>query len=148
MKKFISLMLALVMAFSISVSVLADDAAPTYQPETMSTEDNIQPYGFSRNYRQYYELNSRVMVMQDVNWDINNDTFVNVNFAETSGPTLFKVEIWYKEDNATTWTMGRTQNIRQNSSVSCTIPADYTFCVVPTAIGGYNGYVTFQVSLS
>lgn len=146
MKKFMTILLALLMVCSMSVSAFAAEISTPV--EISAGEESVQPYAFSRNYTQFYTIDSRVEVMRDVNWDIFNDTTVTVSFKSTEGPTKFSVEIWYKEDSATTWTYGKTQTLSLNGSMSCSIPENYTFIVMATPTSGSNGNATFQVSLS
>lgn len=146
MKKFMTVVLALLMVCSMSVSAFA--AEVTTPVETVATEESVQPYAFSRNYTQFYSIDSRIEVMRDVNWDIFNDTTVTVSFKSTEGPTKFTVEIWYKEDSATTWTHAKTSTLYLNGSMSCSIPQDYTFIVMAKATSGNDGNATFQVALS
>lgn len=146
MKKFMAIVLALLMVCSMSVSAFAAETTPS--TENLAAEEAVQPRAFSRNYTQFYTINSRVEVMRDVNWDIFNDTTVSVSFKSTEGPTKFTVEIWYKADEATEWTHAKTSTLSLNGSMSCSIPQDYTFIVMAKATSGSNGNATFQVSLS
>lgn len=139
MKKLMSILLALLMFCSISVTAFA--TAPV-------DEGIVSPCSFTRDYEKFYTIDSRVEVMQDVNWDIYDDTLVTVSFKSTEGPTRFFVEIWYKEDDATSWTHGKTSILSLSDSMSCSIPENYTFKVMVMPTSGSDGNATFQISLS
>ena len=63
------------------------------------SDDSISTYDFTRDYTDYYYIKEDYQkVMEDVNWDIFNDTSVNVSLKSTEGPSQFSVKVYQKED--------------------------------------------------
>ena len=113
------------------------------------SDDSISTYDFTRDYTDYYYIKEDYQkVMEDVNWDIFNDTSVNVSLKSTEGPSQFSVKVYQKEDGGSKWKEVGTKTIKSGSSASFKIKENYTFKVEANATSGENGNATITVSLS
>lgn len=117
-------------------------------PEDYAVQDGIVPRGFTRSYEVFLTRGDIVTVVEDPNWDIWNDTSVSVKFYSSKGPSQCYVAVYYKEDSADEWTFADAEILLIGETMSCDIPADYSFKVEAISQGGNNGNVTFEVSLS
>ena len=113
------------------------------------SDNSISTRKFVRNYKQYYDVDgSYQKVMEDSNWNIWNDTSVNVSLKSTEGPSQFSVKVYQKEDGGSKWKEVGTKTIKSGSSASFKIKENYTFKVEAKATSGENGNATITVSLS
>lgn len=104
------------------------------------------------NNNEYFNVFLKYGVTSEIitapNWDIRNDTSVSVKFYSSKGPSQCYVAVYYKEDSADEWTFADAELLLIGETMSCDIPADYSFKVEAISQGGNNGNVTFEVSLS
>lgn len=151
LKHLISIMLTVIIAAYGSIPTVALDSEVDVRPflKVPNNEESITSVtSFSREYTHYFSLYNTVEVMSDPNWDILNDTVVTVSVTASEGPSVLQVTIYYKEDDATTWTRGDTGTLHVNESISCSIPEDYSIKVEATSLKGDNGNATLMVALS
>ena len=113
------------------------------------SDNSISTRKFVRNYKQYYDVDvSYQKVMEDNNWNIWNDTSVNVSLKSTEGPTKFSIILYKRENGNSSWSKVGTKNIAIGSPASFNIPENYEFKVEAKATSGEKGNATITVSLS
>ena len=151
-KRILSLLTSALLLLCAVQPTLAIDTV-SYKGAEVSSEittngESVMRRSFSRSYTKNLILAEPVVIVEDPNWDINNDSSVSVTFKSSEGPERCIIGIYYKADNASEWTLGTTEYVNLGDSTSCNIPEDYTFRVVAVSVQGSDGNATFQVTLS
>ena len=140
------LIYSLALTGTICLGMASQASATNLQTIALQQKDS---YAVSDDYTDYYYIKEDYQkVMEDVNWDIFNDTSVNVSLKSTEGPSQFSVKVYQKEDGGSKWKEVGTKTIKSGSSASFKIKENYTFKVEAKATSGENGNATITVSLS
>ena len=152
-KHILSLLVSSLLLVGCLQHVSAEEAVPVsnqnFTSENVTSVFTVARRGFTR-YKTVFLQNGVVTeVLSDPNWDINKDTHISVKFTESEGPKQCYVMIYYKQDSAANWTMGKAGYLRmQDSALEYDIPEDYSFRITATPSEGNNGNVTFEITLS